>query len=135
MENNKVYGFDIDKYTADEIIEKTGIASFEDDQLKDAFLECVNNIEFAQRNEKESKREEIYLSTSPTAYAVFKRFYCDVKRYINLKNPSLKTDHLPDSLQFWTYPVAINLLHIQMLKDKLCKPLVEMGEGSYVTKM
>jgi len=122
MGNIKVYGFDIDAYTADEILEKTGVSSFADDQLKTAFLECVNNIEFAHTNEKEGKREETYLSTAPTAYQCYKRFYRDTKRAINLKNPSLKTEYLPDSLHFWSHPVAINLLHIQMIKDGLCKP-------------
>lgn len=119
---DKVYGFDIDAHTADEILEKTGIASFEDDQLKDAFCECISNIEFAQRKGNNTEREKTYLMAAPVAYECHKRFYRDAEKAINLENLSLKTEHLPDSLHFWTHPVAIDLLHIQMIKDGLCKP-------------
>jgi len=124
MENNKVYGFDIDKFSADEILEKAGIAAFGDAQLKEAFLECVNNIEFSYRNENNDRREKTQLESAPTAYATYKRFYRDVDKVIDLKNTSLQTEHLPNSIHFWTYPAAINLLYIQMIKDKLYKPLL-----------
>lgn len=118
---NMIYGCDINKFTANEILEKTGISSFEDEQLLEAFLECVGNIEFAHINETNEAREKTYLSSAPIAYEAYRRFYCSGERTINLKNISLKIEHLPDSLYFWTYPAAINLLNVQMIKDGFYK--------------
>ena len=96
------------------------LPKFKDDQLLDLFLECLDNINFSLKHEDNFKRNQAHLAAAPAAYEVYNRFYAGRKYF---SHPSLKSEHLPNTIQFWTDPVAISLLHQTLVKDGFYKKM------------
>lgn len=113
---NKIYGLNLDKISSEEIIQKIGINRFQNDQLLDAFLEVMDNIE-ALWGVENYKRDQCYLESAPFAYEIYKRFYGCRPEPPKMSHPSLKTEHLPNTIQFWADSVAIHLLFKMIVND------------------
>jgi|GEM_PF-6574531 len=113
----KICGLDISNHSLDELVTKLGIDSFPNDQLLEALIEVMGNINFAFEHDNNFKREQVSLESSPFAYEVYKRFYADRKKPFPPKHPSLKTKHHPSTIQFWSETIAINLLFDAMIAD------------------
>lgn len=122
--SKKIYGYEVDKFSPDEICEKIGMAKFKKDQLLESFLESRNIMEYALRNESNRELEEAYLNMAPTAYEVYKRFYRDAKDKLNMNHPSLRkeAEESPETILFWSNPVRIDIMYRQMLRDGHYQP-------------
>jgi hypothetical protein len=116
--NNKVYGFDLNAFTSDEIIEKIGIDRLPNDQLLDVFIEVLDNINFAWRHETSFERDKVHQQAALFAYEAFKRFYKDKESPQKFSHPSLRDfEYLPNTIQYWSHPVATSILFEILVDD------------------
>lgn len=110
---NKIYGFDLDKFSSDEIIEKIGLNRLSDEELLYAFLESRDNAEFSFSHEDNFGRENTCLQDAPTAYLVYKRLYYG----LSIKHPAIQRKSIPNDMLFWVDQVATSLLFEMLIKD------------------
>ena len=116
MQSDIVFGYDIDQYPAEEILEKVGVAKFEDDQLLACFLECLELIKFALEHENRQEQWEACLISSPTACEIYRRFLAHKSTL-----PKIKPEYLPTSLHFWFIPAAFDFLFRMMVEEGFYK--------------
>jgi hypothetical protein len=110
---NKVFGLNIDKLSADEIVSKIGIDKQPDDQLLETFLECLEMINVAWQRGDNRERHEAYLTTAPTAFEVYRRFYGKGEA-----SPMIaRSTYEVNTLHYWADCATIWSLYEKMIDD------------------
>lgn len=94
---SRVYGVAIDDSTADEIANTLNVVNLPDDQLLHAFVECVDNIQFAQSYDDDI--DEARLMAAPAVFELYRRAYGCVP--IDVRTLPDMVRHRPTSLRFW----------------------------------
>lgn len=130
--SDKVFGFDLNKFSADEIVNKMRLTELGITELLHGFLEVQENIEFERSHLRGNFYvEKALLEASPYAFELYRRLYKGKKEQI-LAHQSLKSEsHPPDTLRFWSHPVAIDILFRTLIKDDF----YELAEEEKDTKL
>jgi hypothetical protein len=101
----KVFGYDIDRLSADDIAEKTRFTQLEVLPLLEGLLEVLDNIDSTHY----SRRLELntyYLEAGLFAYLLFKRIYKGRVEALDLSDPGLDKSHSLNMIHFWAQPAA-----------------------------
>lgn len=120
MEKDKVWGFDLNEYTAEEICNKIGISEFKNDQLVHGLQEAIDEFKLAIRYQDYARFSRARFAYAPNAFEVYKRFYRDSSE----KYKNLPWDQDPTDMRFWTKHVNIMDLVDQLMNDGIYEQML-----------
>jgi hypothetical protein len=125
VSENKVYGFDIDQFQSDEIIDLIGLGKFSIAQLLDGLSEGATEIRYWIDRDPEGEEEEIKVIEAENNYSIFayeinkrlKHEIGDMLPKFYIEDRTKKTGFTTDMLKFWIDRDAICFLYDVLKSD------------------
>lgn len=125
---DKVWGFNLDEISPDELIEQIGVAKFSIGELLYSIREGAQEVKYALEREDNARYWEVGSVYAPSAYALYQRLSSkgeEPRISIHLAtNRFQSTKRHPTTIHFWADPDAILGLYESLEAD-----------GYYVSKI